>query len=206
MLLVATLYCLCPNYLISTEALIFALTSLIFLLQDQIKLHGEVFFPNLHFEKMEVDFGCILNDTEVTRYVNITNNSPLEVNYRWSFVLDDEPVAIFRKSVQVPKMSVDLESRDLESKQTEDKRKEIYDEREDPALVEADTVEELDVAIEAGSPRSATQSPQDERMMVCLVLFEIYHLVFNQSYSSETTLCSISSKLQAHACTAAHRL
>ena len=29
-----------------------------------------------------MDFGCILNDTEVTRYVNITNNSPMEVKYR----------------------------------------------------------------------------------------------------------------------------
>ena len=30
-----------------------------------------------------MDFGCILNDTEVTRYVNITNNSPMEVKYRF---------------------------------------------------------------------------------------------------------------------------
>ena len=65
--------------------------------QDTIKLRGEVSFPNLHFEKTVVDFGCILNNTEATRYLNVTNSGPLEVSYRWSFVLDNKPVAIFRK-------------------------------------------------------------------------------------------------------------
>jgi len=50
---------------------------------DYIALRGEVYFPNLEFEKTVMDFGCILNDTEVTRYVNITNNSPMVVKYRW---------------------------------------------------------------------------------------------------------------------------
>ena len=58
-------------------------------------MRGEVYFPNLTFEKKAVDFGCILNDTEVTRYINVTNTSPLEVRYRWSFVVGDEPVAVF---------------------------------------------------------------------------------------------------------------
>ncbi|XP_059164883.1 hydrocephalus-inducing protein homolog isoform X3 [Physella acuta] len=56
---------------------------------DYISLRGEVYFPNLLFEKNTVDFGCILNDTEVTRYINITNNSPMEVCYRWSFLVGD---------------------------------------------------------------------------------------------------------------------
>lgn len=47
--------------------------------QDYIALRGEVYFPNLEFEKTTLNFGCILNDTEVTRYVNITNNSPMQV-------------------------------------------------------------------------------------------------------------------------------
>ena len=34
-----------------------------------------------------MDFGCILNDTEVTRYVNITNNSPMEVKYRFVYYM-----------------------------------------------------------------------------------------------------------------------
>ncbi|XP_055892829.1 hydrocephalus-inducing protein homolog isoform X5 [Biomphalaria glabrata] len=61
---------------------------------DYVSLRGEVYFPNLKFEKTVVDFGCVLNDTEVTRYVNITNNSPMEVCYHWSFLVGDVPTAI----------------------------------------------------------------------------------------------------------------
>ncbi|MGH0129444.1 UNVERIFIED_CONTAM: hypothetical protein FKN15_002207 [Acipenser sinensis] len=57
--------------------------------KDYISLHGEVHFPNLHFSSMEVDFGCILNDTEVLRTVDMSNCSPLPVKYRWSFLVDD---------------------------------------------------------------------------------------------------------------------
>ena len=41
---------------------------------------------------MIVDFGCILNDTEMIRSVTATNQSPLTVTYRWSFVefVDDD--------------------------------------------------------------------------------------------------------------------
>ena len=73
----------------------YAMTSYAHLSQDEIALRGEVYFPNLGFEKSEVDFGCILNDTEVTRYVNITNTSPMDVHYKWSFLIDDQPVAVF---------------------------------------------------------------------------------------------------------------
>jgi hypothetical protein len=55
-------------------------------LQDQIELQAEVFFPNVTFETEQLDFGCILNDTETIRYVSMTNNSPLEVRYSWSFL------------------------------------------------------------------------------------------------------------------------
>ena len=64
-------------------------------MQDYVSLRGEVFFPNLTFEKMQVNFGCILNDTEVTRYVNITNNSPMAVNYRWSFLEPETPIMLY---------------------------------------------------------------------------------------------------------------
>ncbi|XP_040838338.1 hydrocephalus-inducing protein homolog isoform X1 [Ochotona curzoniae] len=57
---------------------------------DSLSLRGEVHYPNLCFEQMEVDFGCILNDTEVIRYVRITNCSPLVVKFRWFFLMDDE--------------------------------------------------------------------------------------------------------------------
>ena len=54
--------------------------------QNRISLKSEVHFPNLHFEAMELDFGCILNDTENIQYLTMTNNSPLEVNYSWYFL------------------------------------------------------------------------------------------------------------------------
>ncbi|XP_074055255.1 hydrocephalus-inducing protein homolog isoform X3 [Macrotis lagotis] len=56
---------------------------------DYLSLRGEVHFPNLSFETMEVDFGCILNDTEVIRYIQMINNSPLTVKFQWSFLVDD---------------------------------------------------------------------------------------------------------------------
>uniref|UniRef100_A0A803TEP1 HYDIN axonemal central pair apparatus protein n=1 Tax=Anolis carolinensis TaxID=28377 RepID=A0A803TEP1_ANOCA len=57
---------------------------------DHINLRGEVYFPNLQFQTMNLDFGCILNDTEMIRDVTMTNCSPLHVKYRWSF-LTNEP-------------------------------------------------------------------------------------------------------------------
>ncbi|XP_067905917.1 hydrocephalus-inducing protein homolog [Heterodontus francisci] len=56
---------------------------------DYVVLRGEVNFPNLHFETTVVDFGCILNDTEMVRHVLMTNCSPLPVKYRWSFLSGD---------------------------------------------------------------------------------------------------------------------
>ena len=58
-------------------------------------MRGEVYFPNLTFQKMQVDFGCILNDTEVTRYVEITNNSPMPVKYSWSFLEPLQPIMLY---------------------------------------------------------------------------------------------------------------
>ncbi|XP_059569698.1 hydrocephalus-inducing protein homolog [Alligator mississippiensis] len=57
--------------------------------EEQVTLRGEVHFPNLHFQTMYLDFGCILNDTEDMRYIEMTNYSPLLVKYRWSFLTDD---------------------------------------------------------------------------------------------------------------------
>ncbi|XP_026632827.1 hydrocephalus-inducing protein homolog isoform X2 [Microtus ochrogaster] len=57
---------------------------------DNLSLRGEVHYPNLSFEMMEVDFGCILNDTEVIRYITMTNCSPLVVKFRWFFLVDND--------------------------------------------------------------------------------------------------------------------
>lgn len=47
---------------------------------------AEICFPNIGFETEQVDFGCILNDTEDIRMFKMTNMSPLEVHYSWSFL------------------------------------------------------------------------------------------------------------------------
>jgi len=56
---------------------------------DYIDLIGEVNFPNLQFSTPEVDFGTILNDTEVGMGVCLKNNGTLPVKYRWWFEIDD---------------------------------------------------------------------------------------------------------------------
>jgi len=58
--------------------------------QDKLHVRGEVYFPNLSFEydALSVDFGCILNGMEATRYLTVTNLSPMVVDYRWSFEVD----------------------------------------------------------------------------------------------------------------------
>jgi len=68
------------------------------MLQNSISVRGEVYFPNLLFDKDTVDFACIPNDTEATRYLQVSNNSPLPVNYKWKFKLINpcKGVALFQ--------------------------------------------------------------------------------------------------------------
>ncbi|KAM6300471.1 hydrocephalus-inducing protein homolog [Aegotheles albertisi] len=56
--------------------------------EEQVTIRGEVYFPNLHIQPRALDFGCILNDTEEERYIEMTNCSPLLVQYHWSFLTD----------------------------------------------------------------------------------------------------------------------
>ncbi|CAH1779299.1 unnamed protein product [Owenia fusiformis] len=97
---------------------------------DYIALRGEVYFPNLEFEKMDVHFGCILNDTEVTRYVNITNNSPMEVNYKWCFLVGDEPSTMFNRPQPEPTQVLDVEAEHDDIQPEEKVEIEIRDEEE----------------------------------------------------------------------------
>ncbi|TRZ17353.1 hypothetical protein HGM15179_009768 [Zosterops borbonicus] len=67
--------------------------------EERVTVRGEVFFPNLLLEAEAVDFGCIINDTEQVLYMEITNCSPIPVQYRWSFLMDHNGNAIrFRPS------------------------------------------------------------------------------------------------------------
>lgn len=62
--------------------------------EERVTVRGEVFFPNLLLEAEAVDFGCIINDTEQVLYMEITNCSPIPVQYRWSFLMDHNGNAI----------------------------------------------------------------------------------------------------------------
>ncbi|KAM6252821.1 hydrocephalus-inducing protein homolog [Porphyrio hochstetteri] len=57
--------------------------------EEQVTIRGEVFFPNLCVQTTTLDFGCVLNDTEHVRYIQMTNCSPLPVQYHWLFLVDD---------------------------------------------------------------------------------------------------------------------
>ncbi|XP_074751148.1 hydrocephalus-inducing protein homolog [Athene noctua] len=69
--------------------------------EEQVTVRGEVCFPNLHIQPTALDFGCILNDTKGVRYIEMTNCSPLLVQYHWSFLMDSR-VSQMRFSPPVP--------------------------------------------------------------------------------------------------------
>ncbi|XP_033917207.1 hydrocephalus-inducing protein homolog [Melopsittacus undulatus] len=58
--------------------------------EEQVTVWGEVYFPNLQIQTTALDFGCILNDTKDVRYMEMTNCSPLVVQYHWSFLKDSQ--------------------------------------------------------------------------------------------------------------------
>lgn len=70
-------------------------------------LKSEVHFPNLSFNSTEIDFGCILNDTEVMRAGLMTNCSPLPVKYSWFFIMRPPVV---RENPELWDEGVDMES------------------------------------------------------------------------------------------------
>lgn len=114
---------------------------------------------------MEIDFGCILNDTEATRYMTIVNNSPLEVKYRWSFMLDNDTVTVFKKPVAFEDSSVEHEVGKLDEQMSE----KLGDNEQ---FEEAGVVEQLDVTIEAGSSDSEVEM-EEKNHQVCLKIYTL---------------------------------
>lgn len=89
------------------------------LIKDYVSLISEMFFPNIHLETSLVDFGCILNNTEVQQRIKMTNFGPLIVNYRWKFLLDKNNIQPF--SEQPLKITEKAESSQLiENKKFDD--------------------------------------------------------------------------------------
>ncbi|XP_032925432.1 hydrocephalus-inducing protein-like isoform X2 [Catharus ustulatus] len=58
--------------------------------EERISLRGEVHFPNLQIQPSALEFGCILAGTKEVRSVQMTNCSPLPVQYHWSFHADSQ--------------------------------------------------------------------------------------------------------------------
>ncbi|XP_009996299.1 PREDICTED: hydrocephalus-inducing protein homolog [Chaetura pelagica] len=77
--------------------------------QEQVTLRGEVYFPNLQIPTTTLDFGCILNDTEEERCVEMTNCSPLPVLYHWSFLTDSHSSSM-RFSPPAPKFFLEFQA------------------------------------------------------------------------------------------------
>ncbi|XP_053944033.1 hydrocephalus-inducing protein homolog [Cuculus canorus] len=86
--------------------------------EEQVTIRGEVYFPNLHIPTTALDFGCILNDTETVRYIEMTNCSPLPVRYHWVF-LTNSPASQMRFRPPTSQFFIKLQPRKEERAQSE---------------------------------------------------------------------------------------
>ncbi|VDQ01576.1 unnamed protein product, partial [Trichobilharzia regenti] len=68
---------------------------------DAVRVIGEVHFPNLQFEADIIDFGCILNYTEMTKHTLMKNVSPLPVKFRWSLLIGNRANIIFKRQARL---------------------------------------------------------------------------------------------------------
>ncbi|CAH8852927.1 unnamed protein product [Trichobilharzia szidati] len=68
---------------------------------DAVRVIGEVHFPNLQFESNTIDFGCILNHTEMTKHMPMKNTSPLPVKFRWSLLIGNRANIIFKRQARL---------------------------------------------------------------------------------------------------------
>ncbi|XP_065519818.1 hydrocephalus-inducing protein-like [Lathamus discolor] len=79
--------------------------------EEQVTVRGEVYFPNLQIQTTAVDLGCILNDTKDVRYMEMTNCSPLVVQYHWAFLKDSQvnPVCSFSRFMETEPLALGVE-------------------------------------------------------------------------------------------------
>ncbi|CAH8527130.1 unnamed protein product [Schistosoma turkestanicum] len=81
---------------------------------DAVRLIGEVHFPNVQFSSKLIDFGCILNNTEMTEHLTMKNISPLPVKFRWSLLIGDRPNIIFKRQARLTEHPVIVNDTELE--------------------------------------------------------------------------------------------
>ena len=72
--------------------------------REQVKLKGDIAFPNIAFETMDVNFGCILNDT--TKRVQLRLHNPTKVAALFEWVWDAPVEAIVKAGTLKRRMSV----------------------------------------------------------------------------------------------------
>ncbi len=115
---------------------------------------------------MDIDFGCILNDTDTARCVSMTNNSPLEVRYSWSF-LKRPPVQRTEPAEQMDEgvdMESECESESLseEEEEEEEEGEEEGEEGEEEGEEDSVSFEESPHEVEAdGVPGEQTSNGDD---------------------------------------------
>ena len=109
----------------------------------------------------QVDFGCILNDTETLRYVRVTNTSPLEVQYSWVF-LHRPPV--HRGDPDLQDEGVDMQS-ECETESLEGEESEEVEEEEEEAGEEREE-EEKDEVGEEGTKEEEKEESSEEQTSV----------------------------------------
>ncbi|GAA47251.1 hydrocephalus-inducing protein homolog, partial [Clonorchis sinensis] len=105
---------------------------------NAVQLFGEVLFPNLIFDTEAVRFGYILNHTEITRHVLMTNPSPLPVRYRWTFLVGNEANIVFRRQtrIQEPYLSPLHSHRVIEGDASKDEAERPLEAKEEEELVD----------------------------------------------------------------------
>ena len=68
--------------------------------KDSVRLFAETQFPNMMMTPCEGAFGCLLNDTQGTLTMTLSNTSSVDAHYSWSFAPNEDqscedPVAFF---------------------------------------------------------------------------------------------------------------
>ncbi|KAF4708060.1 hypothetical protein FOZ62_031756, partial [Perkinsus olseni] len=75
--------------------------------KDSLEAIGEVVFPNLSFERGELDFGAVLNCTVTEKQVLVTNTSELPCDYTWEFIVTAQEAD--KLNTISPNMAFDIE-------------------------------------------------------------------------------------------------
>ena len=60
--------------------------------REHVKLKGDIAFPNIAFETMDINFGCILNDTTKRVQIKLHNPTKVATAFEWMWEAPVEPI------------------------------------------------------------------------------------------------------------------